>query len=95
MLGVIMEMPIFENRQSIGLGVEESMILAIEPGYYADGHFGTRIGNFNLVVRCTAKNAKEKNWLNCYHKQCANIVGSELLKAKKTDVYKWLMGQIL
>lgn len=36
---------------------------------------------------------EETNWLNSYHKRCADIIGSELMKANKTEVYKWLMEQ--
>ena len=117
------EVPIVAARKGVEIGVEENMIITIEPGYYQDGHFGIRIENCNLVVHVNTKNQydsnvnfvgfepltfvpiqrefidpslmtlEEKNWLNSYHKQCADVVGGELMKANKIEVFKWLMEQ--
>ncbi len=35
---------------SVDIGLQENMIMTIEPGYYAEGQFGIRIENCNLIV---------------------------------------------
>ncbi len=44
------EVPIIANRKGVDIGVEENMIMTIEPGFYLDGEFGIRIENCYLVV---------------------------------------------
>jgi len=44
------EVPIIANRKGVDMGIEENMIMTIEPGYYQDGEFGIRIENCYLVV---------------------------------------------
>ena len=45
------ELPIIANRRSVDIGIQENMIITIEPGYYETGKFGIRIENCNLTVR--------------------------------------------
>lgn len=48
-------MPIIANRKGVDIGVQENMIMTIEPGYYHEGRFGIRIENCYLVVRANTK----------------------------------------
>lgn len=49
------EVPIIGNRKSIELGLQENMIVTIEPGFYENGQFGIRIENCVLVVKASTK----------------------------------------
>lgn len=43
------------NRKSIDLGLQENMIVTIEPGFYQDNEFGIRIENCVLTVKAPTK----------------------------------------
>lgn len=49
------EVPIIGNRKSIELGLQENMIVTIEPGYYENDKFGIRIENCVLAVKAATK----------------------------------------
>lgn len=57
------EVPIISSRKGVDIGVEENMIITIEPGYYKDGQFGIRIENCNLVVAANTKNKSPTNFV--------------------------------
>lgn len=45
-------------------GIQENMILTIEPGYYEDGKFGIRIENCYRTCLAETKYGKPGSWLN-------------------------------
>lgn len=49
------EVPIIGNRKSIDLGLQENMIVTIEPGFYEDNNFGIRIENCVRTVKAATK----------------------------------------
>lgn len=49
------EVPIIGNRKSIELGLQENMIVTIEPGYYENDKFGIRIENCVLAMKAATK----------------------------------------
>lgn len=49
------EIPIIANRKSVELGIQENMIITIEPGYYENEKFGIRIENCELTLKANTK----------------------------------------
>lgn len=110
------------NRKSIDLGLQENMIVTIEPGFYQDNEFGIRIENCVQTVKASTKykfgnvdfitfdpltlvpiqrelvdksllDKVELEWLNGYHRRCADLIGEQLKLAGLDDIYEWLLEQ--
>ncbi len=49
------EVPIITYKKSIDIGLQDNMIVTIEPGYYEDNQFGIRIENCVLTKKADTK----------------------------------------
>jgi Xaa-Pro aminopeptidase len=52
------EVPIIGNNKSIELGLQENMIVTIEPGFYENNQFGIRIENCVRTIKANTKYAR-------------------------------------
>lgn len=57
MLLGVHEIPIIGTRKHTDIGVQENMIITIEPGYYEENSYGIRLENCNLVIKANTENS--------------------------------------
>ena len=48
--------------------------------------------NSNILIRITSLSFQVK-WLNSYHSKVRDLLGEELIKQEKKNVYQWLLRE--
>ena len=90
--------PGYYEDGKFGIRIENCVRTVKAETAYSDGKF-LRFEPLTFVpiqkefVEKSLLSEEELKWLNDYHTKCLHLVGEELKKANKLDVYKWLVEQ--